>query len=147
MITDRFDWSQVLFDATTLCERSNDVKLCIDRDIVKEISEKANASLAALNMQTIPNVAKVAGHVAFWIRKLKPIYHAADTPNKLLTCNEVIGILVGIGICQRYFDDHSKQGIHLSSRVAKDWAASLRTHSHSPHSCAIAFEFFATSDS
>lgn len=108
------------------------------------MSIKANDTLSALNMSTMPNVAKVAGHVVFWIRKLKPVSHSAGSVNKLLTINEVIGILVGVSICQHYFDDHSKAQIRFSDRIMKDWASSLRNHSHSPHSCAISFEFLAS---
>lgn len=131
-------------DAASLVERVCDLKLEIDADILKEISEQADGTLDQLNMNTMPNVAKVAGHVTFWIRKLKPVTHAKNSKNKLLTINEVIGILVGVGICQTYFDDKSKTGFSFPNRIMKDWAMSLRSHSHSPHSCAIAFEFLAS---
>ena len=144
MLEQQVNWVSVLGEAAALCERVYGVSLDIDRDIVREISIKANDTLAALNMNTMPNVAKVAGHVAFWVRKLKPVSHSANSKNKLLTINEVIGILVGVGICSRYFDDHSKPLIRLPDRIMKDWASSLRNHSHSPHSCAISFEFLAS---
>jgi hypothetical protein len=137
------DWIAVLNSAAALCERVYAIQLDIDRDIVREITLRANDTLDALNMSSMPNVAKIAGHVAFWIRKLKPITHSQDSQNKLLTINEVIGILVGIGICQRYFDSQVRRPFKLPHRVMKDWAVSLRNHSHSPHSCAIAFEFLA----
>ncbi len=73
MLDRHFDWQAVLSDAATLCERAYGVSLTIDRDILREISEQAEGTLLQLNMSTLPNMAKVAGHVAFWIRKLKPI--------------------------------------------------------------------------
>lgn len=144
MITRKIDWPPILHNACALVEKRQDITLCIDTDILNEIALKVEETLHALQMNTMPNVAKVAGHVAFWIRKLKPIYHAPASTGKLLTINEVVGILVGVGICQQYFDDHSRAALRLPARVMKDWAASLRNHSHSPHSCAIAFEFLAS---
>ncbi len=138
------DWQKVLTDATDVCERRFGLFLVIDADIVGEIAVQANSSLAALNMNTMPNVAKVAGHVAFWIRKLKPVFHGEGSANKLLTINEVVGILVGVGICRRYFDEKAKKNFTLPDRIMKDWSMSLRNHSHSPHSCAISFEFLAS---
>jgi len=135
---------EVLSDAATLCERVYGLSLTIDRDVLREISEQAEGTLFQLNMSTLPNVAKVAGHVAFWIRKLKPIAHAPDSTHKMLTINEIVGILVGVGICQKYFDDQTRKGFRLPKRIMLDWVMSLRTHSHSPHSCAITFEFLAS---
>jgi hypothetical protein len=145
-INQQINWDLVLGDVADLCEREYDVKLEIDRDVVREIGVQTEITLEALKMDTMPNVAKVAGHVAFWIRKLKPIIHASDSPHKLLTINEVVGILVGVGICRHYFDDHSRVPFNISKRVMQDWALSLRKHSHSPHSCAIAFEFLASEE-
>lgn len=146
MIEKHINWVGVMNEAAALCEHTYGVALEIDLDVIREISLKANETLSALNMNTLPNVAKVAGHVAFWIRKLKPISHARNSTNKLLTINEVTGILVGVGICNRYFDDRSRKHFRLPDRIMKDWASSLRNHSHSPHSCAIAFEFLASAD-
>lgn len=147
MIEKHFNWDSVLIEAASMCERAYEIKLEIDRDVIREINMKANDTLEALNMSTLPNVAKVAGHVAFWIRKLKPVSHSLNNDNKLLTINEVIGILVGVGICRFYFADHSREHFVLSHRIVMDWATSLRNHSHSPHSCAISFEFLASVDS
>ena len=144
MLDKHFNWQEVLSDAATLCERVYQVRLTIDRDILREISEQAEGTLLQLNMSTLPNVAKVAGHVAFWIRKLKPVAHSPDSTHKMLTINEIVGILVGVGICQKYFDDKTRNVFRLPSRIMLDWAMSLRTRSHSPHSCAITFEFLAS---
>lgn len=144
MIEHQIDWEAILMDAANLCEKEFDVSIEIDRDIVREITTYASNTLSSLNMATMPNIAKVAGHFAFWIRKLKPIRHSVHSKNKLLTINEVIGITVGVAICQRYFDDTTKQSFRLPRRIMMDWAMSMRFHSHSPHSCAITFEFLAS---
>ncbi|MFA7241989.1 MAG: hypothetical protein WC091_17890 [Sulfuricellaceae bacterium] len=65
MLERRVDWVAVLNEAASLCERIHNVSLDIDRDVVREIGIKTDDTLSALNMNTMPNVAKVAGHVAF----------------------------------------------------------------------------------
>lgn len=144
MPSKHIDWEAVLFEAAKLCEDMYAVHLDIDKDVLKEIGVQTEESLLALNMTSLPNVAKVAGHAAFWIRKLKPITHAPESQHRLLTINECIAVIVGIGICRNYLDDHSKYHFNLPVRVMEDWIMSLRKHSHSPHSCAITFEFLAS---
>lgn len=144
MVTQQVKWAPILESACALVEKRNDIVLMIDVDVVAEISIRVAETLKQLNMSTLPNVAKVAGHVAFWIRKLKPLAHAPESRNKLLTANEVVGVLVGVGICQQYFDDTARSKFRMPDRIMRDWVSSLRNHSHSPHSCAIAFEFLAS---
>ena len=146
MALNNIDWEAALHDGCALAEHSLNLSLTIDRDIVREIAAEAEKTLAGLQMTSSPNVAKIAGHVAFWIRKLKPIAHAADSPHRFLAVNELVGILVGMGICRSYFDDTRKETVELPKRVMNDWIASLRHHSHSPHSCALMFELLASEE-
>ncbi len=64
--------------------------------------------------------------------------------NKFLAINELVGLLVGLSISRRYFDDHSKEKFTIPSRILTDWTSSFRVNSHSPHSSAIAFELLTT---
>ena len=84
---------------------------------------------------------------AAWLICLKRTNQSqkTDTPKKkLLVINELVAILVGAGICARYFDDTSSEHIVLQPRILFDWASSFRLNSHSPHSCAIAFEMLSS---
>ena len=144
MSAHNIDWGSVLHEIAANLESRFELDLLIDSDVVAEIGDQLDRTLQALPLATRPNIAKVAGHVAFWIRKLKPISHSANTQKKLLVINELVAILVGAGICARYFDDTSSEHIVLPPRILFDWASSFRLNSHSPHSCAIAFEMLSS---
>ena len=145
MSYEHIHWKNVLFEIAGELEPRFMLKLNIDSDVVEEMEHHLRRTLSHLSLGTRPNVAKIAGHVSFWIRKLKPISFSEDSPNKLLVINELVAVLVGGGICARYFDDTSKSSFVLSKRLLYDWSSSLRFNSHSPHSCAITFEMLATS--
>lgn len=76
----------------------------------------------------------------FWFRRLRPVTHRPESQNKLLVANETAALFLGLAICNQYSGDNSKEVFHLPARVMKDWVASLRYNSHSPHAIAIAFE-------
>lgn len=143
MQLDQIDWEAVLNYAAAILEKNYSINLDIDIDIVREIKVNIEKSLSALEMDgSVPNVAKVAGHVVYWIRKLKPITHAQDSSHKLLTANESAAIVVGMSICRQYIT--SSFNFNPPKRVMFDWAVSLRKHNHSPHSCAITFELLVS---
>jgi hypothetical protein len=115
----------------------------IDDDIVEELEAQAIETLKSFKKSS-PNLAKTAGSIAFWIRKLKPISHAETSPNKYLAINELAGLHVGVAICSLFYDDSTRTDFHkLSPRVVHDWAYSLRRHSHSPQSTVVAFELIS----
>jgi hypothetical protein len=136
------DWTTPLTRAVLQLERKFQVDLCLDSDIVAEIGSHLKRTVDAIPMDTDPNVAKIAGHVAFWIRKLKPITPDQNVKqqHKLLAANELAALLVGAAICRTNF----KADFRLPNRIFHDWASSLRINSHSPNSCAIAFELLTT---
>lgn len=142
---DTIDWAQPLCRAVDQLEKKFGVSLCLDSDLVKEIGSHLKRTVEEIPMDSKPNVAKIAGHAAFWIRKLKPIHHDDSqqevVEHKLLNVNELAAILVGAGICQMNF----REDFRLPNRIFFDWASSLRINSHSPASCAIAFELLASS--
>lgn len=138
----KIDWMSPLERAVTQLEQKFDVALCLDSDIVAEIGNHLIRTVKSIPMNTDPNVAKIAGHVAFWIRKLKPIQsdQTSTADKKLLFANELAALLVGASICCKNF----KGTFHFPNRIFYDWASSLRINSHSPNSCAIAFELLAS---
>jgi hypothetical protein len=134
------DWLSIIFEIVNDMEIKLETSLTIDKEIVQEIEIMAQKSLDSFN-QKIPNVAKIASVISFWIRKLKPIgYDNINIINKVLHINEIIGLMVGLSICTKYIDEFKSLNVKLSSRVFNDWVSSLRINSHSPHSSAIAFE-------
>jgi len=137
------NWIVLLKDMCEFAEDRFDVELVIDKDIVQEVEIMTKDTINSFNLE-YPNVAKVASVIAFWIRKLKPIYHMETSKNKFLAINELIGLLVGLSICRNYFDDLSKDNFRISSRVLSDWVNSFRKNSHSPHSSVISFELLTT---
>lgn len=138
------EWTVILNHVVTHFEQQFDLKLVIDEDIVKEIEAEAAHTIETYK-KARANVAKIAGSVAFWIRKLKPISHDETSEQKYLAINELVGLYVGIGICSHYFDDSSRADFdRIDQRVIQDWAYSMRRNSHSPQSTVIAFEIIAS---
>lgn len=134
------DWFAILYQQAQTIEQSAGVKIVISKAICLEIGRLINDNLLAIGL-IHPNVAKIAGQVAFWVRKLKPLSIAQDSPNYLLTVNELAGLRIGLAICNTFKDDNSKvQSIALPPRIFRDWVNSFRYHSHSPHSSMISFE-------
>ena len=112
------DWFAILRKEAATIEEQTRVKIDISKPICQEVGRLIGDNLTAIGLQQ-PNVAKIAGQVAFWVRKLKPLSLSRDTPNFLLTLNELAGLRIGI---------------------FRDWVNSFRYHSHSPHSSMISFE-------
>ncbi|HYD63925.1 hypothetical protein [Azospirillum sp.] len=133
------DWQRVLHPVCDAIEAVYGVELEVDTDELAELERFADESLRSYRL-TNPNAAKVAGHLCFWLRRLKPIRHAATSNAKLLAVNEVAALWLGLAICDQYFDNASAQSFKIDPRILKDWVASLRYNSHSPHALAIAFE-------
>ena len=133
-------WKDVLLASCNWAEKRFNLKLELDGDIVDEVADSLEKSLKLTDLDQ-PNVAKIAGHTVFWIRKLKPVHHKDSSPNKLLAINEVIGVRLGFSICRKYFDDHADPAPNkVHTRLLSDLVKSLRAHSHSPHSTALLFE-------
>ena len=142
-------WRDVLSNIAVDISTEFDLNIIVENFILEEIEDRIHISLDAMNMEK-PNVAKIAGVVAFWVRKLKPFSYTQDEGakgNKLHTLNELIGIQAGLAICNSYKDDYSRTEFHLSERVLTDWLHSLRFHSHSPHGSLFAFELLTTENS
>lgn len=134
------DWFEILQKEATTLERELSIRIDIDERISLEVGRLINDHLQAIGLAH-PNVAKVAGQVAFWIRKLKPLQLSKDSPNSLLTLNEMAALRIGLFICNTFKDDSSKdKKIALPPRIFRDWINSFRYHSHSPHSSMISFE-------
>ena len=137
------DWKKIITDEAAYAEEHFSILVEIDEAIVLEAERMICDDIASIGLIR-PNVAKIAGLVAFWIRKLKPLRVAANSPNRLLTLNEFVALRIGLAICNAYHDDNSKpHKIYLPPRVLNDWIKSFRYHAHSPHTSMIAFELVA----
>ncbi len=133
-------WDNILLDVATRIENQHHVKILIDSVIVCEVGRLICMQLESIGLEK-PNIAKIAGQVAFWIRKLKPLYISQDSPNKLLTVNELAALHIGLALCLKYRDDNSKVNpVRLPPRIFRDWVSGFRYHSHSPHSSMTSFE-------
>ncbi|MBF0605705.1 MAG: hypothetical protein HQL07_18680 [Nitrospirae bacterium] len=135
MITE-IQWRVILQEMVNYLERRYDIILNIDATILSEIEALRKESLGAYRIKN-PNIPKEAGHISFWIRKLKPVSHAQESVNRYLAINEEIGLLVGLSLCCRFHNTHM---LRPPPRVMHDWVTSMRYNSHSPHSTAITFE-------
>ncbi|MEA3314667.1 MAG: hypothetical protein U9Q30_02260 [Campylobacterota bacterium] len=143
MTNHNINWSPILTEIAEYCENRFQTALVIDTDVLQEVELMAGITLDNFKI-TNPNVAKIASSIAFWIRKLKPIYFDENAQNKFLAINELVSLLVGLSICKRYFDDSSNTEFKISKRILNDWTSSYRINSHSPHSSTIAFELLAS---
>ncbi|RJF81880.1 hypothetical protein D3877_17435 [Azospirillum cavernae] len=132
-------WEELVCAVCQTIEERFDVLLDIDGEALDELDEIAKRTIGSYELAH-PNPAKVAGHVVFWFRRLRPVTHRPESQNKLLVANETAALYLGLSICDLYRGEGSKETFHLPARVMKDWIASLRYNSHSPHAIAIAFE-------
>lgn len=139
------DWERFLFAVLELAEHQLGCPdtLTLDRDIVREIAERAKETVGSYNKDS-PNVPKIAGHIAFWIRKLKPVGFEPRASEKFLAVNELVSLYVALAFCDQYHErrsQHHRAVIYrIPPRVVVDWATTMRFHSHSPHSTALLFE-------
>ena len=133
------DWQRLLGAVCADIEQRFQLELEVDTDELAELDRFAAKSLQSYDLDN-PNAAKVAGHVCFWFRRVKPIRHAATSQNKYLSANEEAALWLGLAICDQYCDDRRAETFKIEPRILKDWVASLRYNSHSPHALAIAFE-------
>jgi len=138
--TNNVDWQAILMAEAANAERDYHILINVDETVILEAKRIIGDSIDSIGL-IHPNVAKIAGLVAFWLRKLKPLSISRDSPNYLLTLNEVVALRVGLAICNAYKDDTSKaQGIRLPPRILSDWVKNFRYHSHSPSSSIVTFE-------
>lgn len=137
--TYNIDWKRLLGSVCDTVEEFYEVKLQVDTDELAELERFSEESLKSYKLGS-PNAAKIAGHLCFWLRRFKPIRHAPDSRNKLLAANEMVALWLGLAICDQYYDDARCRSFSIDQRILKDWVASLRYNSHSPHALAIAFE-------
>lgn len=139
-ITENVHWGVLLDKVTEHAEKEMGLALVVDADVVEEVAHCANKTVESFNKDH-PNLAKIAGSVVFWIRRLKPVTHDPASRQKYLAINEWIALRVGIAICGLYSDDSAKfDCVRISERVFTDWATSLRKNAHSPHGIVMAFE-------
>jgi len=133
------NWRSILGEITAATADEFSLTVSIDAAVIKEIQLNVEANLSSVTEK--PNAAKIAGVVAFWIRKLKPLHVEKDSAHPFLFINEFVALKVGLAIWERYFDDSaSKEVVKLNHRILRDWIFSFRYHSHSPHSSLISFE-------
>lgn len=132
------DWYGILMHEAEIIEDTLQLKLVVNQPVVDELEEMAMKTLATFN-QTKPSAAKIAGNVVFWIKKLKPVHTAQNSPNEFLLVNELLAVMVGIGICNLP-TILPPTSVTMSEPTMNDLIASLRYHSHSPNSLAMFFE-------
>lgn len=127
-------------------KKKYNMTIVVDERIALETGRLVNDHINGIGLIQ-PNAAKIAGQVAFWLRKLKPLYPSESSQSFLLTLNELAALYVGLAICNRYRDDSSKDHVvRTPPRIMRDWVNSFRYHSHSPHSSMISFELFMCAD-
>ncbi len=84
------NWEPIFDKVSSDLEEKFNISIEIDLQILEEINGAIKISLKGYSMSN-PNIAKIAGHVVFWIRKLKPIHHSnnENVKHKLLIINEL----------------------------------------------------------
>jgi hypothetical protein len=92
-----------------------------------------------------PSDYRIAGYLAFWIRKLKPFrlstYEININKNYEmgLIINELVAIQLGFYIL---YVDEKRRNKQLSGNLLKRTIKSMRYRSLSPHTMALMYEFF-----
>ncbi len=137
-------WFTILCAEAEELEKIFNIKVLVEEATALEISKLISDTLPNIGIER-PNVAKIAGQIAFWIRRLKPLRIDPSSPNYLVTLNEIAALRVGLAVCNIYKDDSAKT---ISStpprRILCDWINSFRYHSHSLHSSMISFELLVS---
>lgn len=137
-------WPEIIKKAAGQMEKKYKIKLTIDENIIFEINRMLEYNISALGYQ--PNVAKFAGLLAFWIRKLKPVSLSADSPNYYLASNEELALLIALALTRLYKDESGVQKkIIVQPGTLMGLARDLRYHSHTPHSLMVTFELLLDS--
>ncbi|MBF8272939.1 MAG: hypothetical protein HW380_2044 [Magnetococcales bacterium] len=129
-------WRTIFDEVVGDIERKFGLCLIVDQDVVDELTAKTQTTLASYGLH-LPNEAKIAGHLSFWIRRLKPISHCEKSERKWLAINEAVGLYVGISLCEKFSEKKFRKP---SRRIMLDWITSMRVNSHSPQGTALAFE-------
>jgi hypothetical protein len=137
------NWMVLVNPICKSIEHEYNVKLKVDIDALMELGAIAAKTIGGYDIRH-PNPAKVAGHIVFWFRRIKPLSFSDDTPAKCFAVNEMTALWLGLAICNTHRGNESKEVLRLPPRIAKDWIFSLRYNSHSPHALATAFELFAS---
>jgi hypothetical protein len=138
MINKVVNWPKIFMKAADSAEEKFGLSVYIESAVIEEIGQQVEKTLRNYSQ---PNSAKIAGAVAFWVRKLKPLTIAPNSTYAFSAINEYISVVIGLGICGQYFDDSKKPGdIPVNPRVMKDLIYSFRYHSHSPHGSMMIFE-------
>ena len=138
-------WREVLFDCLTGFEKKFSCQISVDNEILADVTAFTMRSLSQYGLRK-PNVAKIAGTLSFWFRKLKPIGYMPGSGANFTAVNELLALMLGLSICQSYKDDLSNPDFKVAAipkRLLVDWVNSLRAHSHSPNSAAMSFELAA----
>lgn len=92
-----------------------------------------------------PSDYRIAGYLAFWIRKLKPFSLSSYDINIKkryeigLVINEYIAIQLGLYML---YIDESRKNKKLSSRLLLRTIKTMRYRSLSPHTMSLMYEFF-----
>nr|CRH06591.1 Protein of unknown function [Candidatus Magnetococcus massalia] len=128
------DWRAILSEIANSLGEKYDLHLDIDVQVVEEIEAHVGRTMTEYGLN--PNIAKLAGHATFWIRKLKPISHRDTSPSRNLAINEEVSVIVGLALCRRF----GPRSFSIEPKVLYDWVVSLRAHSHSPHGSTLVFE-------
>lgn len=117
-----------------------DCKIQIDYNVAEEVIQRYLEDMDCYDRYSDigePNVFKRLGHLAFWIRKLKPIKTVtpADASPIVPVINEAIALLIAFLYCD-YSPDNPRvsYSIVLSDNQWRDVMGYLRYKSVSPHS-------------
>ena len=129
-------------------ELGHNFKVVIEEGLVFDVVDQINRNMDKAKMKP-PHASKIAGLVAFWICRLKPFYIQHASPEIFRFINELVGLKVGLAICQKYTgaDQDRPVHLHLDERILSEWMMSARYHSYSLASFIIAFELLASQPS
>jgi hypothetical protein len=141
------DWEQILLAECKETAKGKGLELEVDPDVVGEVRLCAETSLHEYKLRNPkiakPNSAKIAGHLCYWLCRLKPVQNAPGAKIRYRAANEEVALRVGLSICQEYFDDLRADSFRVDPCIVKDWVTSLRYDLDSPNALSIAFELLS----
>ena len=130
-------WEHIIFVTASELEKKRGLKLDFDDAIIRDVVECAADSLAGYGLAQ-PNAAKIAGHMCYWLCRLRPVRCLPKGDfNRLV--NEELALKACLGMCASYVTPKGTK-ISVDHEIMVDWVASLRNDIDSPNALAISFE-------
>ena len=138
---DKQGWENLICLVSLQIQKCRGLLLEVDPAIVRDVIACAVDSLAGYVLKE-PNAAKIAGHMCYWICRLRPVRNLPGRKFYRLI-NEDVALQACLGVCDNYIARKQGRTISVDHPILLDWVTSLRSDIDSPNALAISFELLS----